>query len=236
MTNHRRRATTVGIAVLLLISTCIMAQDKKAIEHQYKNKFVVVLKEGLEVGLCAQPQANSKDCPLLVTVANGNLSYKAEPGFESTNVMPEPIHKGEVLQVKWINVLKVLFQGQQCQLGLKNVSPHAVERGVGAFAHQSNERGDAVMIFSLDSAYATAQASALLNDWFKVFDTADEAATFGNTASGVFVKEIKAGMTIPQVESVLGTPETRIDLTDKTLYKYKSMTIEFHDGKVTDVR
>jgi len=49
-------------------------------------------------------------------------------------------------------------------------------------------------------------------------------------------KEIKLGMTTDEVEKVLGAPVTKVDLGEKVLYKYKDMTVEFHDGKVTDVR
>jgi hypothetical protein len=49
-------------------------------------------------------------------------------------------------------------------------------------------------------------------------------------------KEIKLGMTTDQVEKILGTPGTKVDLGEKILYKYRDMTVEFHDGKVTDVR
>jgi hypothetical protein len=53
---------------------------------------------------------------------------------------------------------------------------------------------------------------------------------------GAFVKEVKLGMTPAEVEAVLGLPETKVDLGEKILYKYKNMTVEFHDGKVTDVK
>jgi hypothetical protein len=43
-------------------------------------------------------------------------------------------------------------------------------------------------------------------------------------------------MTPVEVERVLGSPVTRVDLGEKLLFKYKDMTVEFHDGKVTDVR
>ena len=43
-------------------------------------------------------------------------------------------------------------------------------------------------------------------------------------------------MSFADVESALGAPLTRVDLGEKVLYKYKDMTVEFHDGKVTDVR
>lgn len=48
-------------------------------------------------------------------------------------------------------------------------------------------------------------------------------------------KEIKLGMTIADVENILGPPVTKVDLGEKVLYKYKDMTVEFHDGKVVDV-
>jgi ACT domain-containing protein len=38
------------------------------------------------------------------------------------------------------------------------------------------------------------------------------------------------------VETALGVPETKVDLSEKVLYKYKNMTAEFNDGKVNDVR
>ena len=39
-----------------------------------------------------------------------------------------------------------------------------------------------------------------------------------------------------QIEAALGLPETKVDLGEKVLYKYKDMTVEFHDSKVTGVR
>jgi hypothetical protein len=47
---------------------------------------------------------------------------------------------------------------------------------------------------------------------------------------------VRLGMTPAEVESALGPPQTRVDLGPKVLYKYKDMTFEFRDGKVTDVR
>jgi hypothetical protein len=128
------------------------------------------------------------------------------------------------------------LEGHVCKIWVTNVSPHAITRGVGAFARQSNERGDAEIAFQVDPSDEVNQCVSGITEWFKVLDMQDAAVAFGNTASGVFVKQIKAGMTIAEVEAVLGPPETRIDLTDKTLYKYRDMTLEFRDGKVADVR
>jgi hypothetical protein len=43
-------------------------------------------------------------------------------------------------------------------------------------------------------------------------------------------------MSFAEVEDALGLPVTRVDLGEKVLYKYKDTTVEFHDGKVVDVR
>jgi hypothetical protein len=43
-------------------------------------------------------------------------------------------------------------------------------------------------------------------------------------------------MTFAEVEASLGIPETRADLGEKVIYKYKNMTVEFFNGKVADIR
>ncbi|MFB3904662.1 MAG: hypothetical protein ACE15E_14525 [Acidobacteriota bacterium] len=49
-------------------------------------------------------------------------------------------------------------------------------------------------------------------------------------------KEIRLGMTVAEVEQLLGLPEAKADLGAKVLYKYEDMTLEFMDGKVVDVK
>ncbi len=49
-------------------------------------------------------------------------------------------------------------------------------------------------------------------------------------------REVRLGMTTTEVEATLGLPETKVDLGEKAVYKYKNMTVEFKDGKVADVR
>jgi xanthosine utilization system XapX-like protein len=48
-------------------------------------------------------------------------------------------------------------------------------------------------------------------------------------------KEVRLSMTPAEVEAAVGVPDTKVDLGEKVLYKYKNMTVEFHDGKVKDV-
>lgn len=124
-------------------------------------------------------------------------------------------------------------------LTVETLSPHAVTRGIGAFAHQSMELGGAsIAIYAGPSGVDFAAADALAAQWFTLLDGTNsaDAAQLGNTAAGIFVNQVKLGMSFAEVESALGVPQTRVDLGEKVLYKYKDMTVEFHDGKVTDVR
>ncbi len=80
-------------------------------------------------------------------------------------------------------------------------------------------------------------ADALAAHWFKPVTSPDAAAPeFGNTASGIFVNQVKAGMSFAEVERAMRVPQTRVDFGEKVLYKYRDMTVEFHGGKVADVR
>jgi len=106
----------------------------------------------------------------------------------------------------------------------------------GASRHGRTKYGKADLIFETNDAKDYDAVAALVESWVRPFDTRSEAAQNGNTASGVYVKEVKLGMTFAEVEAALGPPQTRADLGDKVLYKYKDMTVEFHDGKVTDVK
>jgi hypothetical protein len=249
MKRLRYDSTLVCIAVVIFtLTSIVLAQDKKTLSQSYKGKYVVVLKEGLAVGLCSELPPPTWTAPVkpvvTINISNGiaDLTQRGTflnplaPSYGCTSV-PETIHKGEVLKVESAGIVNVY--GRKFVLNVTNISPHAVQRGTGAFEHQSLERGYAVIIFKLDEkddAKEPAQAAAFASDWFKVFDTQDAAANFGNTASGAFVREIKAGMTMFEVESVLGPPQTKVSLTEKILYKYKDMIVEFRDGKVADVR
>lgn len=144
--------------------------------------------------------------------------------------MPEPLHKGEVLRVVSVGSRRGIFG-----IGIETISAHQVERGIGAFAHQSYEHASAALEFADCTRNDDADCQTGIEKWVKVFDTQEDAAKFGN-ANAVIVKEVKLGMTFTEVETAIGPPATKADLGEKILYKYKDMTVEFHDGKVTDVR
>jgi len=208
--------------VCLFVCQQAGAIDKEGLLSKYKDKFVVVAKDGLST--CLHGPLDPGGMSIII-----NTLGQPEPHY-AINCQVEPLHKGEVLKVSHTS-----FAGGYLHLELRTVSPHSATHGTGAFAHENVEMG--ITTISIGSAKGdTDKADDLAAQWFKAFDTAVDAAKFGNTASGVFVNQVKAGMSFAEVEAALGLPQTRVDLGEKVLYKYKDMTVEFRDGKVTDVR
>jgi hypothetical protein len=230
-----RKAFLLVPATLFLLGTSFAgtASDKKDLAELYMDKYFVVMRDGLALAIYAEEPPHRFYLPVRVS---GSSVDTSPHGFVEHNITssqyaptPEPLHKGEVLRS-----VKAAVDGKWLDIWVESLSPHAITRGVGAFQHESHEIPKARLMFPLDGGYE--QAKALIDQWLKTFDTQEEAAKFGNTASGAFVKEVKLGMTPAEVEAALGLPETKVDLGAKALYKYKNMTVEFHDGKVTDVR
>ena len=124
------------------------------------------------------------------------------------------------------------------EIGAETVLLHSVTRGIAANQHESREVGKVQIQFVIPGKTDYDAAAGIIDKWIKPFEKLGDAQALnlGNTASGVFVKEVKLGMTPAQVESVMGVPTSKADLGEKVLYKYKDMTVEFHDGKVSDVR
>lgn len=226
------KPTITGLLILAAVSGCL-AVDKEGLQTRYRNKFVVAMRDGLAIGVCAS--RSLEKAMITIQIDGDDAKWKA-PGYLLTptgcgRVDPEPIRKGEVLKVKHIAI-----RGDRFIIAIENASPHQIERGQGAFQHGSYETGYAFLSFHMDDKNNLDQVSGVIDRWLMPFDSAQEAAKFGNTASGVFVKHISVGMSFAEVESAMGPPQTRVDLPEKILYKYKDMTVEFRDGKVADVR
>jgi hypothetical protein len=149
-------------------------------------------------------------------------------------IIPEPLHKGEIVFAKYTWFRR--FKGGYFTITVLTVTAHQVKGGERASRHERMKHGKADLIFETSDAKDYDAVAALVETWLRPFDTRAEAAQSGNTASGIYVKEVKLGMSFAEVEAALGPPETRADLGDKVLYKYKDMTVEFHNGKVTDVK
>jgi len=236
---HRalRIAAAAFMALLVQPIQAQSKEEKEAAVLKYKGKFLVVKKDGIAVGPFV------KD--LMGPTTGGASNIINDAGAIQTLGGIALVSKGEVLKITDVHLINAHRESRGFQKGgyldliVQTVSPHAVTRGVGAFAHQSMEPGRAfIALHAGQNGEDFAAADALVAQWFKLLDGTSpaDAAQLGNTASGVFVNQVKSGMSFAEVESALGVPQTRVELGEKVLYKYKDMTVEFHDGKVTDVR
>ena len=168
------------------------------------------------------------------TVALGITENGIDKVVNAFGCPTQPIRKGEVLIISNVRRrTKVrVFIG-------RGETRHSLTRGIGAFEHESIEVGKINLAFASNGFRGRSQGGGdndqLISKWLRLSDTA-ERAKLGNTASMVEVKQVKLGMSFAEVETALGLPVTRVELNTKVLYKYKDMTVEFQDGKVSDVR
>jgi hypothetical protein len=240
LTAHRllRIAAAAFMALLVHPIQAQSKEEKEAAIIKYKGKFLVVKKDGLFMQLVGQDLMCSN--PVAHSVTNFISADQIEV-IDEFHCETEPIHRGEVLKIHDVQLGKIRRSAKAAAgeealwITVQNVSPHSITRGIGAFAHSSIERGAARIAVPLGT---NGNDNALFERWFTFVDSQDsaDAIKLGNTASGVFVNQVKSGMSFAEVESALGVPQTRVELGEKVLYKYKDMTVEFHDGKVTDVR
>jgi hypothetical protein len=241
-THQMLRLRIAALAFMGLLVQPIHAQskaEKEAAVLKYQGKFLLAKKDGIAVGPFVRGGT------LLEPATPGAVNTINETGLTQETPGTALVRKGEVLKITAVHLINVhkasrsYEKGGYLVLTVDSLSPHAVTRGTGAFAHQSLELGRATIGIHADpNGVDFTAADALVAEWFTLLDGANsaEAARLGNTASGVFVNQVKTGMSFAEVESALGVPQTRVDLGDKVLYKYKDMTVEFHEGKVTDVR
>lgn len=230
----RKLRVAVAIAVLACSAGAV---DRKSINAQYKGKFFQVQREGLAVAVCGRSVVqggilSSSGMPHMDVKIDGdqakyNTSLVSNAMLTAcSDVVPEPVHVGELLVVMGASASK-----DEIRLGVRNVEAHEVERGTGTgYEHINREHGYALLKFKIPKE---GQADEEIGRWLKPFEKQEQAAKFGGAA---VVKQINAGMTTDEVETVLGPPITHVDLDSKVLYKYPDMTVEFKDGKVVDVR
>ena len=166
ITTHRILGLAAATFVVLLVQP-IQAQskaEKDAAVLKYKNKFLLVKKDGLSVGLlseglvCSQPDWHGP-----VNVVNDVADIQLLDQFHCGS---EPIHKGEALKI-----LAVMLTKNGYLFNVQNLSPHSITRGIGAFAHPSIERGKAVIaVRAGKSGKDLDAADALAAQWFTLLD------------------------------------------------------------------
>jgi hypothetical protein len=162
-----------------------------------------------------------------IMIANGTILKMQGP-------IHSYFHKGELLFLGYRKIEK-----DSIRMIVYSVNPHSITAGTGAFQHQNTEvvAADVHFMFpqSVLKGNDIAPIKSEIEKFFKCFPDYDSAIAFGNTASGVFVPEIKIGMTLAEVEKTLGPPDMKFSFPDKILYKYKDFTIEFKNNIVTNI-
>jgi len=251
-----RRLTSIsqlvwlGTVVALLFSQAALAkglsnQAKKQVEERYqKSKMAgwgrdagslkelgtvlvavkrLPMRADFSMGMVRGPLPVEVDIKDGEIVKSGNYTHEVEPGTI-------------------LGILDLKIKDDRIELSCRTAEPaHQVQRlggihGVGG-GQQSFERTTTKLRFFFNEA--TMEASDLdhiytvIDSWVKPFSTLEDAIAF---AGDVGTKEISLGMTIAEIESVLGPPETKVSLGEKVIYKYEDMAIEFVDGKLTDVK
>jgi len=184
------KLTRISVVVLILVLSplALSAAEKEALNKRYSGRFLVVMKEGLAVGICNVPAGQRRPLApsdLLVRIAAGRSDYQAQSGASATasgcsTVEPEPLEKGEVLKVK-----RVYSRGDEFHILVQNVSPHRVEGEAGT----SLEIGFADLRFKLSEPKDLEASAGEIEKWVKPFQSAEEAAKFGSSASGAPTKQ-----------------------------------------------
>ena len=127
------------------------------------------------------------------------------------------------------------------KIELESVMKHSITRGVGAFEHQSAEplisRLSIPLIHDL-SGPAGSFCDKFKLAWNRLFDPAtgeEIAAAIRANPTGVFVDELKSGMSTREVEAILGAPERKASIAFKVIYFYPRMKLTFIDNKLQNV-
>jgi len=183
----------VAAVILVACSVCAFAKDSETGElaQNYKGKFLVVMRGGLAVGACQgyRPTPASERVPptLHVEIDGDKVVYHAQTGITTqaygcAAIVPKPLHKGEVLYVRGVST-----RGASLMLWAVALSPHQVD-AERAHERAHTEQSAAEFRFKIPNGAGIFYAQHIVEAWLKPFNSRAEAARFGNTAGGGFVK------------------------------------------------
>jgi hypothetical protein len=175
----------------LLANMALPAAEKKELKGFYEKKFLVVLRDGLAVGICEHTPYNPArhrylytGSPLPVRITGDQAEYHTQAGARAKfdiacgKIIPQPLHTGEVLWVRHVSL-----HGEELRINVEAIFRRDVAPGRKAQDEYEKywvEDADFRFVGKADAPDATA---ALVEKWVKVFDTPDVAAKFGNTIS-----------------------------------------------------
>lgn len=226
------------LAVLAAVAgaSLSLASDRNLLKKKYEASSLIPRQQGLVIFLCHAPQpADPTPCalPWPVHVFADHVDYKNRNASNPPECgLPSPVH---LLPSDLLTVTEVGFMDKRFYLQVKQTSAVRYACGMGNDSHEVFARGQAAFFFNVSNPKDVSAFDRLVQAWLRPA-TQDELAKAVQSEKLTSTRRIGLGMTMGEVEEVLGPPETRADLGDKVLYKYKDMTVEFRKGKVADVR
>jgi len=242
----------LGTVVVLLFSQAALAkglpkQAKKQVEERYKKGKMAGW--GADAGSFKEwgtVLVAVKRLPMRADLSMGDIfkvsgPFPVEVDIRDSEIIKRGEYTHEVDPGTILGILDLKTKDDRIELSCRTAEPaHQVQRLGGIYAgggQKSFERTTTKLRFFFDEA--TMESGDLdhiytaIESWVKPFPTLEDAIAFASTLG---TREISLGMTIAEIESVLGPPETKISLGEKVIYKYEGMAVEFVDGKVADVK
>lgn len=168
--------------------------------------------------------------PVKIGIRNGELEYSKR------RIDPDDLD----LQVAdLVGIYDLKFHDDSIEIGIRSLGPHRALVPTSIYFKSRAKIGVSSMLrFYFDRELLTAgelqKIYGTIEEWLKPFESLDEAVAFSKQLTAP--REIKIGMSISEVEATLGAPLTILRLSDKTVYKYKDLAVEFTNGKVSDIK
>ncbi len=139
--------------------------------------------------------------------------------YISTNVLEEKeiliITKVEV----WPRYIKIRTVTDRAMVF--DAGERSGRSGKGAGVHAN------MWTFKLHKKWTCEEALEAIETYFEIHDSKESVKQ---------AKELKLGMTMEEVISILGEPQKKADMGTKIVYKYEDTIITFIEGKVTDIQ
>lgn len=209
-----------------LLSAALAEDTKNEILARYgKGKFLRLKVDGIPTMIEKLPgNLGSKTRTWIIIKFNGEWKVRSFMGdqSDSTNILSE----GD-----WLEVRNVTFSKKSVNIITRtHRAMHYEAKGRKSWLGSSKSSGTGkhgnIFDFRHVKLKDQQEIFPLIENFFDVSDTPsiEEAPV-----------EIKVGMTIAEVEKLLGTPKKKAVIGNKTIYRYDDWKITFVDGVVTDI-
>jgi hypothetical protein len=237
--------------LLLCPSAFSQANVKKQLEAKYAETKGYITATPKTVLVCLSDQIPATVVPTVLEIYSGaagftNVKIDIENG-QIKGTFGGPLHtylkKGDLLRVTMRKV-----HPDYVEFVLHNLNPQAITEGQQTIQRAGGTRFldksprvicAQIRFYFPRKVLAGTDVAPVITEierWFKSFQDRESAITFLNANSASFIPEIKIGMSLAEVEKILGPPEKKFTFPDKVVYRYKDFSVEFKENIVTDIK